>query len=460
MAVLSLQKLLTRLRRATWVSGDDVSDGQLLAQFIGQRDERAFEALLKRHGPMVRGVCLRMLGNSHDADDAFQATFLILVHKAGSLKSRELVGNWLYGVAYNTALAARAKNSRRRSNEKQVIKMPEPAVTPPDDWSELRPLLDQQLSRLSAVYREAIVLCDLGGMTRKEVARNLGIPEGTMSSRLSTARRQLAERLRRHGLTLLGGSVATILSQNAVSAYVPTSLVASTIKAASTVAAGSTTAGAVTANVVALTEGVLQTMFLTKVKTVTAVVLGFLLATGVVLVGHALAAQVLAQDQTAVTSIQNGGNPLPAALAAGGDQPKGGKDIKKADDAKPKEKSDLDKFQGTWDVTGYERNGEKFPVTAITFTGDNMKRYAAVGDPLPSRPEWTIKLDPSKKPKAVDATVLTGPLKGKTRLGIYQIEGDELKLCLPRPDVKERPTEFKATEGSQLELITLKRSKK
>jgi RNA polymerase sigma factor (sigma-70 family) len=445
MAVLSLQEILTRLRRAALLPNDDVSDGQLLAQFIGERDEGAFETLVKRHGPMVLGVCLRLLGNTHDADDAFQATFLILVHKAASLKYCELVGNWLYGVAYKTALAARAKNSRRRSKEKQVIQMPEPAVTPPDDWSDLHPLLDQQLSRLSAVYREAVVLCDLEGMTRKEVARKLGIPEGTISSRLTTARRQLAKRLGRHGLTLLGGSVAIILSQSAVSAGVPTSLVASTVKAAAAVAAGSATAGAVSANVVALTEGVLKTMFLFKVKTVTAVVLAFLLATGVVLVGQALAAP------------QNGGNPLPVALAAALDLPKEGKDDKKKDDAKHTEKAELDKFQGTWDVTGYERNGEKFPVIAITFTGDKMMRYAAAGAPVPSRPEWTIKLDPSKKPKAVDATVLTGRLKGKTRLGIYQIEGDELKLCLARPDVKERPTEFKSTEGSELEVITLKR---
>jgi uncharacterized protein (TIGR03067 family) len=123
-------------------------------------------------------------------------------------------------------------------------------------------------------------------------------------------------------------------------------------------------------------------------------------------------------------------------------------------------KADLDKFQGTWDVTGYERNGEKFPVKAITFTGDNMKRYAVAGDPSPSRPEWAIKLDPSKKPRAIDAMVLTGPQKGKTRVGIYQLEGDELKLCFARPDVKERPGEFKSTEGSELEVITLKRSKK
>src|SRR6516225_4632334 len=258
---MAVQSLLEIVRRLRWTlpGGDDLSDGQLLARFINQHDEAAFAALVKRHGPMVLGVCRRLLGNVHDADDAFQATFLILVHKAASLKSRELVGNWLYGVAYKTALAARAKNSRRRSKEKQVIAMTEPAVTPPDDWSEVRPMLDQELSRLGHDYREAIVLCDLEGKTRKEAARKLGIPESTFSGRLTTARRQLAKRLTRHGLTLSSSAVATILSQSAVSACVPGPLVASTVKAAAIVASESAIAGAVSASVLALTEGVLKT---------------------------------------------------------------------------------------------------------------------------------------------------------------------------------------------------------
>src|SRR5580693_8456465 len=164
MANLSLQNIVTQLRRATVLPGGvDLTDGQLLAQFIGQHDEAAFEALVKRHGSMVLGVCRRLLGNVHDADDAFQATFLILVRKAALLKSCELVGNWLYGVAYRTALAARTARARRRSKEMQVMEMPQPAKTQPDDWSELCPLLDQELSQLADSFREAVVLCDLEG---------------------------------------------------------------------------------------------------------------------------------------------------------------------------------------------------------------------------------------------------------------------------------------------------------
>jgi RNA polymerase sigma factor (sigma-70 family) len=296
MANLSLQKIVTRLRRVSVPPGGvDLTDRQLLARFIGQRDEAAFAALVNRHGPMVLGVCRRLLGNVHDADDAFQATFIILVHKAASLKSCELVGNWLYGVAYNTALAARAKRGRRRSKEKQVLGMTEPATTQPDDWSDLRPLLDQELSQLADSYREAIVLCDLEGKSRKQAARELAIPESTFSGRLTTGRRQLAKRLVRHRITLSVGALATVLSQRAVSACVPMPLVASTVKAATTVAAGSATAAVVSASVVALTEGVMRTMFLTKVKTASALVTGFLLASGVVVVGLTPSAPLAAQ---------------------------------------------------------------------------------------------------------------------------------------------------------------------
>src|SRR5262249_39609757 len=162
MADLSLPTIATQLRQAALLRAGVVgglSDGQLLARFIDQHDEVAFAALVQRHGPMVLGTCRRVLGNAHDADDAFQATFPILVHKAASLASREQVGSWLYGVAFRTALAARAAGKRRGAREMQVSEMPEPpaAVAPPadDDLAELRRLLDQELNRLAATQREA-----------------------------------------------------------------------------------------------------------------------------------------------------------------------------------------------------------------------------------------------------------------------------------------------------------------
>src|SRR5262245_34801428 len=168
--------IVRELQRVMLREGE-ASDGQLLGQFVERRDEAAFEALVRRHGPMVWGVCQRALGHRQDAEDAFQATFLVLAKKAGSVRPRERVGNWLYGVACNTATRGRTAAGRRRARERQGADMPEPEARrcPADDLHEV---LDEELSRLPDHYRAPIVLCDLGGRTRKEAARQLGWPEG------------------------------------------------------------------------------------------------------------------------------------------------------------------------------------------------------------------------------------------------------------------------------------------
>ncbi|MBX9623760.1 MAG: sigma-70 family RNA polymerase sigma factor, partial [Gemmataceae bacterium] len=157
--------------------GAGPADGQLLADHLAGRDPAALAALVRRHGPMVWGVCRRVVGNHHDAEDAFQATFLVLVRKAGSVASPDLLANWLYGVAHQTALNARRAAARRRAREKQVADMPEPEATrpdPPDPPDDLRPRLDRELARLPEKYRAPVVLCDLEGKTRKEAARLIG----------------------------------------------------------------------------------------------------------------------------------------------------------------------------------------------------------------------------------------------------------------------------------------------
>jgi RNA polymerase sigma factor (sigma-70 family) len=249
-----------------------LTDGQLLTCFMEQGDPAAFEGLLRRHGPMVLGVCRRILGDSHDAEDAFQAVFLVFVRKANSIAPREAVGGWLYGVAYRTAVEARNKRGRRRAREKQVEAMPHPSVEPDDTWPELKPLLDKELNRLPEKFRVPVVLCDLEGLPRRQVARQLGVPEGTLSSRLHTGRRTLAQRLSRYGLALSGGALAATLTRRA-SAALPTPLVVSTVK----VASGQ---GVAAAAAVALSKEVFKTMFLAKLK----------LAVGAVVVVAALGA--------------------------------------------------------------------------------------------------------------------------------------------------------------------------
>jgi RNA polymerase sigma factor (sigma-70 family) len=253
------------LRRAALLpGGGGPADRDLLEEFIARQDEAAFEAIVRRHGPMVLGVCRRVLGHRQDAEDAFQATFVVLARKASSIRKRDDLGNWLYGVAYRTALDARRARMRRRAKERQVEEMPHPSVEGDEHWHDLRPVLDQELSRLPDKYRVPVVLCDLEGKTRKDVARQLGIPEATLSNRLAAARRLLARRLTRRGVTLAAGAVAACLTPSVVSARVPPMLIRSTVKAATGVAAGG--AAALSAKVAALSDGVLKAMLMTKLK--------------------------------------------------------------------------------------------------------------------------------------------------------------------------------------------------
>jgi RNA polymerase sigma factor (sigma-70 family) len=263
-------------RTALLRDGADLTDGQLLERFIDRRDELAFAALVHRHGPLVWGVCRRLLGH-HDAEDAFQATFLVLFRKAGTIVPRERVASWLYGVAQQTALHCRRTAARRISRERQVAEMPEPQASPRDPWADLQPLLDQELSRLPDRFRVVLILCDLEGQTRKEAAQQLGVPEGTVAGWLARARELLARRLSKHGFAVSAAVLATLLAQNA-SAAVPASVLAATIDTASLLAAGPAAAGLIPVTVAALTEGVLKTMLLAKLKNLTVAVLLTVLA--------------------------------------------------------------------------------------------------------------------------------------------------------------------------------------
>ena len=265
-----LNKVLEHLHRVLSPPGGGLTDGQLLARFVAARDDASFAALVRRHGPMVLGVCRRLLRHTQDAEDCFQATFLVLARKA-SVVRRDAVGSWLYAVAYRTSLEARAIIARRRARERQVEDMPHPEVLPAEsqDW---RPWLDLELNRLPEKYRAVIVSCDLEGQSRRDAARSLGLAEGTISSRLARGRRLLAKRLSRYGIALSGGALAARLTEGSASSHVPPSLVLATAKAASG------PLSAVAASVGILTKGVLQAMLLAKLK----------LAIGVVLVMAAL----------------------------------------------------------------------------------------------------------------------------------------------------------------------------
>jgi RNA polymerase sigma factor (sigma-70 family) len=276
-----LSVVVQRLVADVAPGGGGTTDGELLARFLSGRDDAALAALVRRHAPMVRGVCRRILRNHHDAEDAFQATFLVLVRKAAGVP-RQAVASWLYGVARQTAVRLRATAAKRGRREAQVAAMPEPTVAEARD-ADWQNVLDEELSRLPGRYRGVIVLCDLEGLTRREAARQLGLPEGSVASRLARARVMLAKRLARRGIAFSGGSVVAVLSAGPASASAPPALVASTIKAVTLVAALQAAApGVVSAKVAALTDGVMNAMLIAKVRSAVALALAAcMLAAGV-----------------------------------------------------------------------------------------------------------------------------------------------------------------------------------
>jgi RNA polymerase sigma factor (sigma-70 family) len=256
------------------------ADDELLERFVRRRDEEAFAALVQRHGPMVQGVCRRLLKDAHDAEDACQAAFLVLARRAGSIRKRESVGSWLYGVAYRAAANLRRQVARRRGREVPAVDLAQPPAEV--GWREVRAVLDEELQRLPERFRAPLLLCCLEGRTRDEAAQELGWSVGTLRGRLERGRELLRARLKRRGVGLSSALLALLLTGRAATAAVPAALVVSIVRAAVPRAAGQApAAGAVSAQAAAVAEGVVRAMLMTRLKLVT----GVLLVLGVVGLG-------------------------------------------------------------------------------------------------------------------------------------------------------------------------------
>jgi len=439
--------LIDRLRRTVLPpDGAGVDDGELLGHFIERHDEAAFAALVGRHGPMVWGVCRRLL-HQHDAEDAFQATFLVLARKAASIRSKEVVGNWLYGVAHQTALQARRANARRGAREVQVTQMPDTEAVEPDLWVGLRPVLDEELSRLPHIYRTVIVLCDLEGRTRKEVAGHLGVPEGTVAARVARARALLAKRLTRRGVTLSGGALAAALAQQGASAGVPKAVVVSVIRAARAFAAGTAVPEAIRAHVAALAEGVMKTMMVSQFKVVVAVLFA------VVCIGctAAFLPPVAGPPPTAAGQSPTVAEPPPTVEK---------KDENVQGTAGQQGETDKDRLQGKWQITSLTvegkviRRGDKLAEWKDVFLNDVLIEGERLGQVKPDKGKF--KLDDTRNPKQITIQDADGKL---TFRGIYAIEGDTLKVCIngDGTDVR-RPEEFVAKKGTPVVIVEFKKA--
>jgi RNA polymerase sigma factor (sigma-70 family) len=292
-----VMQFLRGILRSTQVA--ELTDGELLGRFVEHRDEAAFAALVRSLGPLVWGVCRRVLTNTQDTEDAFQATFVVLARKAASVAPRDGVAHWLYGVARRAALQVRRSAARR--HEVQVNNMPDRPALLSGAEPDLREVLDEELSLLPERDRRVILLCDLAGHSRREAARELGWPRGTVAGRLARARKRLRNRLLRRGLSFSGGALAAALAEQAASAGIPAPVLLSTINSA---------AGAIHARVAALAQEVLKGMVRAKQIKVGAIVLLTIVCSGF---GVFLAA---GQEKSDVPRLAGPGKPVESAVIA------------------------------------------------------------------------------------------------------------------------------------------------
>jgi RNA polymerase sigma factor (sigma-70 family) len=412
----------------------DLGDRDLLQKFVTGKDEGAFAALVERHGPLVLGVCRRALRNEHDAEDASQATFLVLARRSATIRKTTALSSWLYGVAARIAANVRRERARRDRRERQT---PEPDPCDPVaelSWREVQSALDEELLRLPENVRAPLVLCYLDGRTRDEAAGLLGLGVGCLHGRLERGRKILGDRLTRRGLTLSAALAAAALATGATQAF-PAPAAVVTTRAALRFARGETPAGLVSDHVLSLTRGALKHMPLTVLKPVATVMLcaGLLLAA----VGGAFAPA---------------GPPQATKSAPEQSAPKGGTP---ADDAKA--------LQGEWQVVELEADGKKDTSEGVThvrltFRGDEITLRSTLDEGVMRKIKF--KLDPSAKPRQIDLLSLDGPEKGKTTPGIYSLEKGRLRIGYGRVDGK-RPADFKTRpEDDRLVLILERAGKK
>jgi RNA polymerase sigma factor (sigma-70 family) len=281
MATANLSDFFRRLTRGMAAATlRDHSDRQLVERALVGRDEAAFQAIVHRHGPMVYRVCWRVLQHPQDAEDAFQVTFLVLAQKLRAVRKHASLASWLHGVAHRVGLKAKAQSAARRRREHQAS-LPD-ALTPDDvTWGELRSALDFELSQLPDKWRLPLILCYLEGRTQDESASQLGWSKSTLRRRLDEARTALGCRLKRRSIVWPAALSAVLVSDCMVSTAPAHGLVVSTVEAAAGVAAGKTVAMATSIKVAALTEGVLKSMFLIKLRMATAVLFISLVTAGV-----------------------------------------------------------------------------------------------------------------------------------------------------------------------------------
>ncbi|OAI41595.1 hypothetical protein AYO40_02995 [Planctomycetaceae bacterium SCGC AG-212-D15] len=404
------------------------SDGELLEQFIHRGEETAFEALLTRHGPMVWGVCRRRLPQLDDAEDAFQATFLLLVRKARSIRKRESVASWLYGVAGRVAQRARKRALEWGARARSVEDVPQP--TPEGmAWQALQPILDEEVQRLPEKYRAPLVLCCLEGLSRDEAARRLGWKLGSVKGRLERGRELLRVRLTRRGLSMSSALLAATLTAETARA-VPAAMHRATIAAA--------VGGTISPSVATLTQGVIQAMFWTRLKRAIVLVLFVSVGAGSgVLTYRALAREAETPPET-VTSMETAsaeGNAANAGRAVAGAPIAAGAPVP---EAKLKTDAEVLKFliqriREDNSIPGCDwskieerfQQGQRQPVAAFTKAFKKHELWlVSDGSPIGGgrNPRWILAVDRTRPEAFLIADVFGNPFK-KNVAALFAAEG-------------------------------------
>jgi RNA polymerase sigma factor (sigma-70 family) len=263
-----LSRIVRRLHHLGDGNATELPDAELLRRFAMARDEAAFATIVRRHGPMVHRICRQLLRESHDAEDAFQATFLVLVRKALSIRRHELLANWLYGVARRVALRARSTMVRFRTHTDPRIEPAADDMTSEPGVREMWSIVHEEVARLPTKYRVPVVLCYLEGKAHDEAAALLRWPKGTVAGRLARARDLLHTRLVRRGVVIPAGGLAVLIWADAAPAAFPSAILHTTVVAAAAYAATPESGALISQTVISLTEGIMKAMFINKVKNV------------------------------------------------------------------------------------------------------------------------------------------------------------------------------------------------
>ena len=408
----------------TAITGGE-TDRALLEEFVAHHNEAAFAVLVQRHGPPVYGVCQRVLRHLQDAEDAFQATFLVLARQARSIRTGASLSGWLYRVAFRVALKAKKNREQRQVRETELRDVPEPEQSSEWVWRELRPVLDAEVSSLPSKLRLPFVLCHLHGKTNEEAARQLGCPVGTVLSRLARARARLRDRLSRRGLTLSAAALAAVLSEHAAAAGLPVGLAGPTAGAAVVFVGGrSASAATVPPTAAALARHFLRRLLWTRLTWASVGVASVALLTLLIvwLLG-----------------------------AAPGD------DVRPPRTAGVNHKSDAERIRGVWQMTALEVGGQaNDPGNMRMVFEDGHCRLTDDGDNEVLR--MAFQLDPKQTPPAID---LEYSLESRRMIGrgVYRLDSDALTICYrfqaetPPP----RPSQFATHAGADEMLFTLQR---